>query len=211
MGQKANPKALRLKINENWQSRWFSKQNYADNLIADLKIREVLAKRLKDASVSEIIISRDANKVTIDIRSGRPGVIIGRGGTGTDELKKLLKKYVSNRLQINIVEIKKPDADAAIIAQNVATQIEKRMPFRRAMKQAVEKAKEAGVMGVKVLVAGRLNGADIARSEKAMHGTVPLSTFKSSIQYKSIQAHTTYGVIGVKVWVYNGEKETVEE
>lgn len=211
MGQKVNPKSLRLKINENWQSRWFSKQSYADNLIADLKIREVLAKKLKDASVSEIIISRDANKITIDIRSGRPGVIIGRGGTGTDELKKLLKKYVTNRLQINIIEIKKPDADAAIIAQNIATQIEKRMPFRRAMKQAVEKAREAGVMGVKVVVAGRLNGADIARSEKAMHGTVPLSTFKSSIQYKQVPAHTTYGVIGVKVWVYNGEKETVEE
>lgn len=211
MGQKVNPKSIRLKINENWQSRWFSKQNYADNLIADLKIREILSKRLKDASVSEIIISRDANKITIDIRSGRPGVIIGRGGTGTDELKKLLKKYVSNRLQINIVEIKKPDTDAAIIAQNIASQIEKRMPFRRAMKQAIEKAREAGVMGIKVLVAGRLNGADIARSEKAMHGTVPLSTFKSSIQYKQVTAKTTYGDIGVKVWVYNGEKETVEE
>lgn len=211
MGQKVNPKSIRLKINENWQSRWFSKQNYADNLISDLKIREILAKKLKEASVSEIIISRDANKITIDISSGRPGVIIGRGGTGTDELKKLLKKYVSTRLQINIIEIKKPDMDAAIIAQNVATQIEKRIPFRRAMKQAVEKAKEAGVMGIKILVAGRLNGADIARSEKVMYGTVPLSTFKSSIQYKQIPAHTTYGVIGVKVWVYNGEKETVDE
>jgi len=211
MGQKVNPKSLRLKINENWQSRWFSKQNYADNLISDLKIREILAKKLKEASVSEIIISRDANKITIDISSGRPGVIIGRGGTGTDELKKLLKKYVSTRLQINIIEIKKPDTDAAIIAQNVASQIEKRIPFRRAMKQAVEKAKEAGVAGIKILVAGRLNGADIARSEKVMYGTVPLSTFKSSIQYKQIPAHTTYGVIGVKVWVYNGEKETVDE
>lgn len=211
MGQKVNPKSLRLKINENWQSRWFSKQNYADNLIADLKIREILAKKLKEASVSEIIISRDANKITIDIRSGRPGVIIGRGGTGTDELKKLLKKYVTNRLQINIIEIKKPDLDAAIIAQNIASQIEKRMPFRRAMKQAIEKAREAGVQGIKVLVAGRLNGADIARSEKAMHGTVPLSTFKSSIQYKQVTARTTFGDIGVKVWVYNGEKETVEE
>ena len=211
MGQKVNPKSIRLKINENWQSRWFSKQNYADNLIADLKIREILTIKLKEASVSDIVISRDANKVTIDIRSGRPGVIIGRGGTGTDDLKKLLKKYVANRLQINIIEVKKPDADAAIIAQNIAIQIEKRIPFRRAMKQAVEKAREAGVKGVKVVVAGRLNGADIARSEKAMQGTVPLSTFKSKIQYKHIQAHTTYGVIGVKVWVYDGEQETVED
>ena len=211
MGQKVNPKSIRLKINENWQSRWFSKQNFADNLIADLKIREVLSKKLKDASVSEIIISRDANKITIDIRSARPGVIIGRGGTGTEELKKLLKKYVLNRLQINIIEIKNPDTDAAIVAQNIANQIEKRIPFRRAMKQAVEKAREAGVKGIKVLVAGRLNGADIARSEKTMFGTVPLSTFKSSIQFKQVPANTTYGVIGVKVWVYNGEKETVTE
>lgn len=211
MGQKANPKALRLKINENWKSRWFSRSNYADNLISDLKVREVLAKRLKDASVSEVIIRRDANKVAIDIYSGRPGVIIGRGGTGTEELKNLLKKHVGNRLQINIIESKKPDGDAAIIAQNVVAQLEKRIPFRRAIKQAVEKAKEAGVRGVRVVVAGRLNGADIARSEKAGFGTVPLSTFKSNIDYKQGEALTTYGIIGVKVWVYKGEKDTVDE
>lgn len=211
MGQKVNPKSIRLKINESWNSRWFGSQNFSDNLVSDLKIRSVLAKRLKDASVSKVVIRRDANKVTIDIYSGRPGVIIGRGGTGTDELKKLLSQEISNRLQINIIEVKKPDGDAAIIAQNVASQIEKRFPFRRAIKQAVEKAKESGVKGIKVVVGGRLNGADIARSEKATYGTVPLSTFKSNIDYKHIQAQTTYGVIGVKVWVYKGEKETVEE
>ncbi len=211
MGQKANPKAIRLKINENWKSRWFSNQNFTDNLIADLKIREILSKKLKDASVSDIIIRRDANKVTIDINSGRPGVIIGRGGTGTDELKKLLGKYIKNRLQINIIEVKKPDGDAAIVAQNIASQIEKRIPFRRAMKQAIEKAKEAGVKGIKVIVSGRLNGADIARSEKAIYGTVPLSTFRSCIDFKHVQAQTTYGVIGVKVWVYKGESDEVIE
>ena len=205
MGQKVNPTSMRLKINESWKSLWFGGQNYTENLISDLKIREMLGKRLKDASVSDIIISRDANKVTLDIHSGRPGVIIGRGGAGADELKKLLQRKLANRVQINIIEVKKPDADAKIIAQNIASAIERRVPFRRAMKQSVEKAREAGVKGIKVMVAGRLNGADIARSEKNSYGTVPLSVFKSNIEYQSIQAHTTFGVIGVKVWVYKGE------
>ncbi len=205
MGQKVNPTSMRLKINESWKSLWFGGQNYTDNLISDLKIREMLGKKLKDASVSSVIISRDANKVTIDIHSGRPGVIIGRGGAGTDELKKMLQKKLTNRVQINIVEVKKPDADASIIAQNIASALERRVPFRRAMKQSIEKAKEAGVKGIKILVAGRLNGADIARSEKNSYGTVPLSVFKSNIEYRHVQAHTTFGVIGVKVWVYKGE------
>lgn len=211
MGQKVNPRSIRLKINEGWKSLWFGGQNFGEKLISDLQIRQILTKKLKEASVADVIISRDANKVTIDIHSGRPGVIIGRGGTGTDELKKLLSKYVKNRLQINIIEVKKPDASAAIVAQNIAIQIEKRIPFRRAIKQAVEKAKEAGVLGIKIVVAGRLNGADIARSEKAAYGTVPLSTFKSIIDYKHVQSQTTYGVIGVKVWIYKGEKEHVDE
>jgi len=205
MGQKVNPKSMRLLIGDTWKSLWFNKQNYTENLISDLKVRNMLALKLKDASVSEILIKRDANKVTIDIYSGRPGVIIGRGGTGTDELKKVLSKMLNNRVQINIIEVKKPDGDAAIVAQNIANQIEKRVPFRRAMKQAVEKAKETGISGIKVVVSGRLNGADIARSEKAMMGTVPLSTFKSNIDYKHVQAHTTYGVIGVRVWTYKKE------
>lgn len=211
MGQKVNPKSMRLKINETWESLWFNNQNYADTLVSDLKIRSLLMKKLKDASVSRVMITRDANKTTVNIYSGRPGVIIGRGGTGTDELKKILSKLLGSRVQINIVEVKKPDADAAIVAQNIANQIEKRIPFRRAMKQAVDKAREAGVKGIKVIVSGRLNGADIARSEKTIYGTVPLSTFKSNIEYHYLQSHTTYGVIGVKVWVYTGERETVEE
>ncbi len=211
MGQKVNPTSMRLKINESWKSLWFGGQNYADNLISDLKIRKMLETRLKEASLSEIIIRRDANKVTIDIHSGRPGVIIGRGGAGTDELKKILQKSLTGRVQINIIEVKKPDADASIIAQNVASQIERRIPFRRAIKQAIEKAKESGVQGIKILVSGRLNGADIARSEKNSFGTVPLSMFKSNIEFKHIQAHTTFGVIGVKVWVYKGERGMKEE
>ena len=211
MGQKANPKALRLLINETWQSLWFGGNRFSEKLVSDIRARNFLDKKLKDASVSKIIITRDVNKVTVNIHSARPGVIIGRSGAGTEELKKLLIKYLGVRIQINIIEVKKPDADAAIVARNVANQIEKRIPFRRAIRQAIEKSQEAGVLGMKVMVSGRLNGADIARSEKASHGTVPLSTFKSSIDYKHIQAHTTYGVIGVKVWVYNGEKGMEED
>ena len=212
MGQKVNPKSIRLKINENWQSKWFGRLNFAENLIADVKIRRMLIVRFKDASISNIDIKRDANKVTIDIFSGRPGVVIGRGGSGSEELKKLLSTLVKDKIQINIIEIKKPDGNAAIIAQNLANQIEKRMPFRRAMKQALEKAKNSGAMGMKVQISGRLNGADIARSEKLSFGTVPLGTFKSSIDYKSLTALTTYGIIGIKVWIYNGEKTmTVDE
>jgi len=212
MGQKVNPKSIRLKINETWGSRWFGRQNYQENLIADLKIRKLLEKRLKEAALSNIVIHRDANKVTLDIYSSRPGVIIGRGGSGTEELKKLLSEFIKEKIQINIIEVKRPDSDSRIIAQGIATQIEKRMPFRRAMKQSVEKAKTAGVKGIKIQLSGRLNGAEIARSEKLSFGTVPLGTFKSNVSYSYLTALTTYGIIGIKVWVYNGEKTmTVEE
>jgi small subunit ribosomal protein S3 len=212
MGQKVNPKSIRLKINELWQSKWFGRQNYSDQLVSDVQVRRALEKKLKDAAVSKIIINRDSNKVKIDIHSGRPGLVIGRGGTGTDDLKKFLASYIKDKIQINIVEVKKPDADATIIAQSIAAQIEKRIPYRRAMKQAVEKAKTAGIKGIKIQVAGRLNGADIARSEKVAYGTVPLSSFKSDIDYKYLTALTTFGIIGIKVWIYRGEKEvTVEE
>lgn len=205
MGQKVNPKSIRLLINEKWNSLWFSSSNYTKFLISDIQIRKYLMKKLKDASVSDIVIGRDSNKVTVDIYSARPGVIIGRGGAGTEEIRKLLSKQIQGRLQINIVEIKKPDSNAAVVAQGVVAQVERRMPFRRVLKQAVEKAKNAGVKGIKIMVSGRLNGAEIARSEKIIFGTVPLSTFKSDIDYAYFQAHTTYGVIGVKVWIYKGE------
>ena len=211
MGQKVNPKSIRLKINEIWQSKWFGRLNYRDNLISDIQIRKLLNVKLKDAAISKIAINRDSNKVSIDIHSGRPGVVIGRGGAGTDEIKKLLSATVKEKIQINIIEVKRPDGDAAIIAQGIANQIEKRIPFRRAMKQAIEKAKTAGAKGIKVQIAGRLNGADIARSEKLAYGTVPLSTFKSVVDYKSITALTTYGIIGIKVWVYKGERLLSDE
>ena len=206
MGQKVNPKSMRLKINEKWSSLWYSKQNYTENLISDLKIRKALALKLKDASVSDIQIKRDSNKITLDIYSGRPGIIIGRGGAGTDELKKFLAEFIKERVQINIIEVKKPDADSSIIAQNIAHQLEKRVPYKKAIRQAIEKAKTTGIKGMKIQVSGRLNGVDIARTDKASFGTVPLSTFKSDINYRSMTALTTYGIIGIRVWVYNGER-----
>ena len=211
MSSKVNPKSIRLKINELWPSTWFARINYGDNLIQDTKIRKALTVRLKEAAISKIVINRDSNKMTIDIYSGRPGVVIGRGGAGTDDLKKMLSEYIKDKLQINIIEIKKPDVDAAIIGMSIAQQIEKRMPFRRAMKQAIEKAKAGGAKGVKIQISGRLNGADIARSEKLSSGTVPLSTFKSDIDYKYQTALTTYGIIGIKVWIYKGERLLTEE
>lgn len=211
MGQKVNPKSIRLKINELWQSKWYSKQSYRDNLIADLKIRRSLEKKLKEAAISKITINRDSNKVTIDIHTGRPGIVIGRGGAGAEELKKFLATFITDKIQINIIEVKKPDMDAAVVAQAVASQIEKRVPFKRAMKQAIDKAKTAGAKGIKIQVAGRLNGAEIARDEKLSFGTVPLSTFKSDVDYKYLTALTTYGIIGVKVWIYKGERLLTEE
>ncbi len=211
MGQKVNPKSIRLKINELWQSRWYSKQSYRDNLISDVKIRRALEKRLKEAAISEIIINRDSNKVTIDIHTGRPGIVIGRGGAGAEELKKFLATFVTDKIQINIIEVKKPDVDAAIVAQAIASQLEKRVPFKRAMKQVIDRAKTGGAKGIKVQVSGRLNGAEIARDEKISFGTVPLSTFKSDIDYKYLTALTTYGIIGVKVWIYKGERMLSDE
>lgn len=211
MGQKVNPKSIRLKINELWQSRWYSKQSYRDNLISDVKIRRALEKRLKEAAISEIIINRDSNKVTIDIHTGRPGIVIGRGGAGAEELKKFLATFVTDKIQINIIEVKKPDVDAAIVAQAIASQLEKRVPFKRAMKQVIDRAKTGGAKGIKVQVSGRLNGAEIARDEKISFGTVPLSTFKSDIDYKYLTALTTYGIIGVKVWIYKGERLLSDE
>ncbi|MEI8143538.1 MAG: 30S ribosomal protein S3 [Candidatus Berkelbacteria bacterium] len=211
MGQKVNPKSIRLKINEMWTSSWFGRQNYVETLISDLKIRKIIDKKLKDAYVSKVEIDRDANKLTINIHSSRPGVIIGRGGAGTEDLKKLIATKAKEKIQINIIEVKKPDADAAIIASGIANQLERRIPYRRAIKQAIEKAKAAGILGIKVMIGGRLNGADIARSEKISFGSVPLSTFKSDIDYKYTTALTTFGIIGIKVWVYKGERVYTSE
>ena len=209
MGQKVNPTSWRLKVNETWKSRWFAGHGYAELLHQDLKIRGFIKKEYSQAAVSEVEIDRDANKISVTIKTARPGVIIGRGGAGASKIKEGIEKLVKNsKVKVNIEEVKNPDANAGVVAQNIASQLEKRMPFRRAMKQAIEKASQAGAKGIKVQISGRLNGAEIARSEKAISGLVPLSSVKSNIDYAYIPAKTTYGIIGIKVWIYKGDSTT---
>lgn len=207
MGRKVQPTSFRLKYNEMWRSRWFSDKDYADKLIEDIKLRAKILDLLKSAAVSKVEIERDSAQIVINIFSARPGVIIGRKGVGTTDLKTKLQKLAKSRITLNIIEVKNPEADAALVGQNMAYQLENRIAFRRVMKQAVEKAMQAGAKGIKVLVSGRLGGAEIARSEKLIAGLVPLSILKSKIDYHLAEAKTTYGIIGIKVWIYKGEEE----
>jgi small subunit ribosomal protein S3 len=208
MGQKINPISLRLVINKNWQSQWFSDNNFAGILAEDIKIRKILKSQLSQKSaVSRIVIKRTAKNLQIIIYTARPGMVIGKGGSGTDKLKESLVKVVSNpNINISIEEIKKPELDAKIVADNIASQLERRIPFRRAIKMAVENAMKAGAKGAKVAVAGRLNGAEMARREKFHLGSIPLQTLSSEISYALSTANTIKGAIGVKVWIYGGNK-----
>lgn len=211
MGHKVSPKAFRMKFNQYWDSLWFSDKQYGKQLIEDVKIRQMVSDKLKTASVAKVIIDRNANQITVSIYSSKPGVLIGRSGAGSEKIKEMLEKITKSKVRLNIVEIKKSDVNAMNVAQNVSAQLEKRIPFRRAIKQAIDQARESGIRGIKVQVSGRLNGADIARSEKAAFGTVPLSTLKSDVDYAYATALTTYGIIGVKVWVYLGIKDNLFE
>lgn len=211
MGRKVSPISFRLKYNETWRSRWFSDKNYTKNLIEDMKIRELLKKLLHNAAVSKVIIERDSAQIVVNIHTARPGVIIGRKGSGTVDLKNKLQNISSTRLTINIVEVKNPDADASLVGQNMAFQIQNRIAFRRVMKQAVEKAMQAKALGIKVMISGRLGGAEIARSEKLIQGLVPLSVLKSKIDYSLTEAKTTFGIIGIKVWIYKGVADIKDE
>lgn len=209
MGQKVNPISWRVKVNGEWRSKWFGRRKFADLLIEDFEIRKYISSDFKSAGIANILIDRDANKITVTIRSARPGVIIGKSGIGATKIKDGVEKIIKNsKVKINIEEVKSPDSVASIIAQNIAIQLEKRMPFRRAMKQAVEKAQQSGISGIKITVSGRLNGAEIARQEKVTVGLVPLSTIKAVIDYAYVTAGTTYGIIGIKVWVYKGINKT---
>jgi len=210
MGQKVNPTSIRLKINETWKSRWFSRDKYPQMLHQDLAIRKYLLNEYKGAAISSITVDRDANKITIGIKTARPGVIIGKGGIGASKIKESIERLIQgSKLKINIEEVRNPDADASVVAQNIVNQLEKRIPYRRAIKQAAEKANQSGARGIKVQVSGRLNGAEIARSEKIVLGLVPLSTLKSKIDYAYEVAKTTFGTIGIKVWIYKGESSDV--
>lgn len=213
MGQKVNPISLRLTLNKKWSSKWFDKVNYRTNLIEDIKIRDFCKKKLgTNAAIALIEISRNQNHIRIDIHSSRPGVIIGRSGQGITDLKTgLIREILHNRkpstININIIEIKIPELSAELVAQNIGNQISHRIAYRKAAKQAMEKTMQRGALGIKIQVSGRLNGAEIARSEKFNKGSVPLGNFKANIDYAICHAQTTYGVIGVKVWLYKKPEE----
>ncbi len=206
MGQKVHPYGFRLGFNKTWRSRWFADKEYSKLLHEDLQLRGLLKKRFAHAGVSKVEIERAANKLKVDIHTSRPGIIIGRKGSEVDKLKAEVQKRTNREVFINIQEIQKPELDAQLIAESVAMQLEKRVAFRRAMRKAVESALRFGARGIKVRVSGRLNGAEIARSEWYLHGQLPLQTLRADIDYGFAEARTTYGVIGVKTWLYQGER-----
>lgn len=211
MGQKVNPQGLRIGITTSWKSRWFSKKEYAKQLREDIRIREMLEKRLSNAAVGSIEVERSVGAVRIIIKTARPGVIIGRGGTGIEDLKKIIKeKFFKTKkvgIKIDVEEIKNIEENAKVIAKNVAEQLERRIPFRRVLKGTIDQAMEAHrIKGIKIEASGRLGGAEIARREWLSKGTLPLHTLRADVDYAKMIAKTTYGVIGVKVWIYRGEK-----
>ncbi|TDQ34715.1 30S ribosomal protein S3 [Aureibacillus halotolerans] len=205
MGQKVNPIGLRIGVIRDWESKWFAGKDYADFLHEDIKIRDYIEKRLKDSSVAQIEIERAANRINITIHTAKPGMVIGRGGSEVEALRKALNSLTGKRVHINIMEIKKPDLNAQLVAENIARQLEARISFRRAQKQTLQRSMRAGAQGIKTETSGRLGGADIARSESYSEGTVPLHTLRADIDYGTAEANTTYGKIGVKVWIYRGE------
>lgn len=206
MGQKVNPIGLRLGINRTWDSRWFAgKYKYADLLHEDLRIRKYLQDRLAQAGVSKIVIERPAKKARVTIHTARPGVVIGKKGQDIENMRKALQKMTGNEVSLNIVEIRKPEIDAQLVAENICQQLERRVAFRRAMKRAVQSAMRLGAGGIRINCAGRLGGAEIARTEWYREGRVPLHTLRADIDYGEASAHTTYGVCGVKVWIYKGD------
>lgn len=205
MGQKANPIGNRLGYIKGWDSNWYGGRNYADKLVEDEKIRQYLMARLRKASISKIVIERTLKLVTVTINTARPGVIIGKGGQEVDKLKEELKKVTSKEVQINIFEIKRPELDARLVADSIARQIEGRISFRRAIKMAIASTMRMGAEGIKVLISGRLNGAEMARNEQFKEGRTPLHTFRADIDYALAEAHTKMGRIGIKVWICKGE------
>ena len=206
MGQKINPNGFRVGVIRPWSAKWYAdKKHYAEYLNEDLRIRKYIEKRLADASVSTIEIERAANRVNVSIHTARPGMVIGKGGSEVEALRLELNKLTGKRVHINVVEIKKPDLDAHLVGENVAQQLENRIAFRRAMRSAMQRAMRAGAKGIKIQVAGRLNGADMSRVESYSDGTVPLHTLRADIDYSWDEARTTYGALGIKTWIYRGE------
>ena len=218
MGQKVNPHGLRVGVIQDWNAKWIAdKKNFAAYIKEDDKIRTFLKNKYYQASISKIVIERSEGKVIVDIHTGRPGVLIGKAGAGADEIKAEVAKMAGDKaVVINIIEVKRPDMDAQLVAEAIAAQLEKRVSFRRAMRQCMGRATRSGAKGIKTMVSGRLDGAEIARCEQYHEGSIPLHTLRADIDYDFAKAHTTFGVIGVKVWVYRGEvlpkkKKTVKK
>ena len=205
MGQKVNPNGLRLGINKTWSSRWFSKTDYAKLLHEDLEIKKYIKEKLASASISKVIIERAAKKLRLTIYSSRPGIIIGKKGADIESLKNKLMEMSKLEVYLDIKEVRKPEVEAKLVAENIASQLEKRISFRRAMKKAVQSSMRLGAKGVKIVCSGRLGGAEIARTEKYNEGSVPLHTLRSDIDYATAEAETTYGICGIKVWINKGE------
>jgi len=212
MGQKVNPIAFRLPVSKDWDSKWFaSKNRYKELLADDIKIREFIFKKLKNAGVNRVVIERSINKINISVFVSRPGVVIGRSGSGIEELKKEIEKIVGQKVSINVEEVKRPDLSAYLVAAGLAEQIEKRMPVKRIMQQAADRVMRSGAKGVKIICSGRIGGAEIARYEKRVIGSIPLQTLRADIDYAHVPAKTlTAGVIGVKVWIYKPNKNNKE-
>ncbi|MEA4971077.1 MAG: 30S ribosomal protein S3 [Candidatus Pelethousia sp.] len=206
MGQKVNPNGFRVGVIRDWNTRWYaSKKEFSDYLVEDRKIRDHLKKVHFTAGVSKIDIERAANKVTVSIYTARPGMLIGKGGVGVDSIRADVSALIGKPVNVNIMEIRNPDANAQLVAENIAAQLEKRISFRRAMKQAMQRSMKAGAKGIKLMCSGRLGGAEIARTEGYHDGSIPLQTMRADIEYGFAEAHTTYGRIGCKVWIYKGE------
>lgn len=205
MGQKTNPIGIRLGINKTWSSVWFDEKNYASKLHEDILIRKFLNKKLSDASIAKTEIERNSKKISINIFTARPGLVIGKGGVEVENLKKMITKMIGLEVQINVNEIKNPQLEAILVGQNIAQQLVKKVNYRRVAKKTIQSTMSMGAEGIKICIAGRLNGADIARSETFRDGRVPLHTLRANIDYAHVEALTTFGIIGVKTWIYKGE------
>ena len=205
MGQKVNPHGLRVGVIKDWDSKWYADAEFSDYLVEDYNIRKFLKKKLYSAGVAKIEIERASDRVKVIVFTAKPGVVIGKGGSEIEKLKTELVKFTDKKLMVDIKEVKKPDMNAQLVAENIATQLENRIPFRRAMKSTMGRARKAGAKGIKTAVSGRLGGADMARTEFYSEGTIPLQTLRADIDYGFAEADTTYGKMGVKVWIYQGE------
>jgi len=205
LGQKVNPTGLRVGIIRDWETKWYADKDFADFLVEDHAIRNFVKSSLFDAGISKVIIERTANIIRLSIQTAKPGMVIGRNGAGVDELRAQITKLSGKQVYINVVEIKKPEIDSVLVAENISGQLERRIAYRRAMRQVMTRAMRAGAKGIKTMVSGRLNGAEIARTEWDRMGRIPLQTLRADIDYGVATAHTTYGQIGIKVWIYKGE------